>query len=136
MQIVGLSISAEQDYCLKRVGFVVSRAIPSRGRAYVKTIGGKDHIDIMDANKKTAVFVGASDRDDEFFEKHEEAAENRPDPQGESAQSRDGVSSQTLPTEATPAPSYELQYGLTRRFVTSNFEAFKEDQKALHKQIA
>ena len=77
---MGLLISAEQDYCLKRVGFVVSRAIPSRGRAYVKTIAGKDHIDIMDANKKTAVFVGASDGDDEFFEKHEEAAENRPDP--------------------------------------------------------
>ena len=80
MQIVGLLISAEQDYCLKRVGFVVSRAIPSRGRAYVKTIAGKDHIDIMDANKKTSLFVGATVWDDELIEKREEAAENRPDP--------------------------------------------------------
>ena len=80
MQIVGLLTSAEQDYCLKRVGFVVSRAIPSRGRAYVKTIAGKDHIDIMDANKKTSLFVGATVWDDELIEKREEAAENRPDP--------------------------------------------------------
>ena len=80
MQIVGLLTSAEQEYCLKRLGFVVSRAIPTRGRAYTKTIADKDHIDIMDANKKTTVFVGASIRDEELNEKLSEAAGNRPDP--------------------------------------------------------
>ena len=42
MQIVGVVTSAEQAYWLKRVGFVVSRTIPDKGKAYIKTIADRD----------------------------------------------------------------------------------------------
>lgn len=87
------------------MGFVVSRAIPVRGKIYTKTLAGKDHIDIMDANKKTTMFVGASIRDDRHYEKLMEAAANRPEP-------------------PETWEEYELQFGLSRKFLTRNFEAF------------
>ena len=68
MQIVGVVTSAEQAYWLKRVGFVVSRTIPDKGKAYIKTIADRDQIDIMDANKTTTVYIGPSIRDETHFE--------------------------------------------------------------------
>ena len=60
MQVVGAVTSAEQAHWLKRVGFVISKTIPDKGRAYIKTIADRDQIDIMDANRKTSIYVGPS----------------------------------------------------------------------------